>query len=144
MRSCLAWTDANAMIWSETPAPLSNNKNWSPLAVVWYSIGRTGIAVTFKGSASKFLSWRAEWIFRWRFFTVELIAAPSDIPASCLANIYWFVVTVSVARCFILALIFATSQLVWLCGCVCVLIRLFNRIIIWIKIYSGFAMLFYS
>ena len=101
------------MILSAAPAPLSKYKNRYPLLVVWNSIGRTGITAMFIGSGGRFLSWRAEQILRWGFSTAgKLIAAPSDIPPSCSAKIYRFVITVSVARRFIPALTFATSQLV--------------------------------
>ena len=49
----------------------------------------------------------------------KLIPAPSNIPVSCSTKICWFVITVFVACHFIPALTFATSQLVWLGGCVC-------------------------
>ena len=73
----------------------------------------TGIAVILIESGGKFLSWRAEWIFRRRFLARgKLAAAHAEIPVSCSAKICWFVVTVYVARCFIPALTLTTWQLV--------------------------------
>ena len=108
------------MILSAAPAPLSKNKNCSPLVLVWNSIGRAGIVAVFVGRGGRLLSWCTERILRWRFSTAgKLIAGPSDIPPSSSAKICCFLITVSVARRFIPALTFATLQLVLLGGCVC-------------------------
>ena len=118
--SCLAWTDANAMILSAAPASLSKNKTDFCLLFFWSSIGRTSISAMFIGSGGIFFSLRAERILRQRFSTTgKLTAAPSDISPSYSAKVCWFIITVSVAHRFVPNFTFTTSQLDLLSGCVC-------------------------
>ena len=118
--SCLAWTDANAMILSAAPASLSKNKTDFCLLFFWSSIGRTSISAMFIGSGGIFFSLRAERILRQRFSTTgKLTAAPSDISPSYSAKVCWFIITVSVAHRFVPNFTFTTSQLDLLSGCLC-------------------------